>query len=157
MSNNVSYVTRILYRSFCLVSSYPSFIPPVVNHLLWKIVVELYRVPVIPPLTSHTKIVGINIINSKDWSINYDTPILGLKLPLQLEIIFPCTISLINIWIDGIISFNNPWLIDIKLNTNWICIGTIIHLYKPVPCIWHTGFQGWGVRNEIPPVSINPN
>ena len=66
MRNNVSYVTRILYRLSCLVSSYSSFSPPFVNHILCKIVVELFRVTVIPPLTSLTKIVGINIIHSKD-------------------------------------------------------------------------------------------
>ena len=78
-----------------------------------------------------------------------------MKIPLQLEIILPCTIALINIIIYVIIYLRKPWLIDIKLNTNWIDIGTIIHMYKPVPCIWNTKFGG--VRNEIPPVSVNPN
>ena len=155
--NNFYYATSLLYRLSCLVSSFPYFSPPVVNHLLCEVVVELCMVPVVPPLTSLTKLVCINIIHSKDWSINSDTPILGLKLPLQLEIILPCTFALINLWIAGIISFSNPWLIDIKLNTNWVCIGTIIHLYNPVPCIWHTSFQVWGVRNTRPPVFSNPN
>ena len=66
MRNNVSYVTRIFYRLSCLVSLCPSFSPAVVNHLLFKIVLEHCRVPVIPPLTSLTKIVGINIIYSMD-------------------------------------------------------------------------------------------
>ena len=64
--NNISYVTRILYRLSCLVSSCPSFIPLVVNHLLCKFVLELCRVPVTPPLTILTDIVGVNIIHSKD-------------------------------------------------------------------------------------------
>ena len=152
-----SYVTRILYRLSYLVSSCLCFSPPVVNHLLFKILVELCRFTVIPPLTSLTKILGINIIHSNYWSINYNTPILGLKIPLQLEIILPCTVALINLWIHGIISFSNPWLIDPKLNTNWIWIGYIIHLSKPVPCIWYTMFQEWGVRNEIPLVSVKSN
>ena len=73
---NISYVTRIFYRLSCLVSSCTSFSPLVVNHLLCKIVVDLFRVTIIPPLKSLTKIVGINIIHSKDWSINSDTQIL---------------------------------------------------------------------------------
>ena len=101
MKNNISYVTRIFYSFSCLVSLCPSFSPPVVNHLLWNILVEICRVPFIPTLTSLTKIVGIDIIHSKDWSINADTPILGLKLPLQLEIILPRTVDLCqssNLW-----------------------------------------------------------
>ena len=43
MRKNVYYVTRIFYRLSCLVSLCPSFSPPVVNHLLCKIVVELCR------------------------------------------------------------------------------------------------------------------
>ena len=155
--NNISYVTRILYRLSCLFYLFPSFGPPVVNNFLCKIVVELFRVIFIPPLTSLAKIGGINIIHSKDWIINSDTPILGLKLPLQLEIILPCTVALINIQISGRLYFIHPWLIDLKFNTNWICIGGVIHLSKPVICIWHTRFQGWGVRNEIPLFSVNPN
>ena len=135
MTNNVSYATRIFYRLSCLVYLCASLSPPVVNHLLWNILVELCRVPVIPPLTSLTKILGINTIHSKYWSINCDNPILGMKLPLQLEIILFCTVALINPRIYGIISFSHPWLLEIKLNTNWIYIGTIIHLSKPVPCI----------------------
>ena len=84
MKNNISYVTRIFYSFSCLVSLCPYFSPPVVNHLIWNILVELYRVPFIPTLTSLTKIVGINILNSKYWSMNSGTPILGLKLTLQL-------------------------------------------------------------------------
>ena len=95
--------------------------------------------------------------HSKGWSINFDTPIVVLRLPLQLEIVLPRTVALINLRTYGITSFSNPWLIDLKLKTNWICIGTIIHLSNPVPCIWHTRFQGWCVRNGIPPVSVNPN
>ena len=146
MRNNVSYVTSILYRFYCLVYVCPSFVPSVVNHLICNIVLELCRVPVILPLTSLTNIVGINIIHSKYWISNSVTPILG-KLTLQLEIILPRTVDLINIRIYVIISFSNPWLIDLKLNANWIYIGTIIHLSKPVPWIWHTRFQGLGVRN----------
>ena len=93
MRNNISYAGRILYRLCCLVSSCPSFIPPFVNNLLCKIEVELCRVPVIPPLTILTKIVGINIFHSKDWSINSDTPIIGLNPPLQLDIILPHTVN----------------------------------------------------------------
>ena len=99
-------------------------------------------VPVIPPLTSLTIILGINIIHSKDSSINFYTPILGLNLPLQLEVILPSTVALINIKIYEMISFSHPLMIDHKLNTNWICIGTIIHLSKPVTCIGQTRFQG---------------
>ena len=157
MRNNVSYVTRIFYRFSCLVPSCPSFSPPVFNHLLCEILIELCRVPVIPPLTILTKIVGINIIHYKDWSINFDIPILGLKLPLQLDIILPCTIALINLKISGIISSRHTLLIDIKINTNWICIRSIVHLSKPVPFIWQTRFQGWSVINEITPVPLNPN
>ena len=65
MRNNVSYVTMIFYRLSYLVFPCPSFSPPVVNHLLCNIVVEICRVTVIPPLTSITKIVGINIIHYK--------------------------------------------------------------------------------------------
>ena len=155
--NNFSYVTRIFYRLSCLVSSCSSFSPPVVNHLLFKILVELCRVTIITSLTRLTKIVGINIVHYKDLSINSDTPIFGMQIPLQLEIILPCTVALINLRISGIISLFNPWLIDIKLNTNYICIGNIIHLSKTVPCIWHTRFQGLGIRNEIPRVSVRPN
>ena len=140
-SNNVSYVTRILYRLSCLVSSCPSFSPPVVNNLLCEIVIELCRVPFIAPLISLTKILGIKIIHSKDWSVNFDTPILGMKLPLQLEIILPHTVALINIQIYGIIYFSQPWLINLKLNKNWICIGTIIQIYNPVPSVGQTRFQ----------------
>ena len=147
MRNNIYYVTRIFYRLSCLVSPCPYFSPPVVNYILCEIVVELCRINVIPPITILTNIVVINIINSKDWIINFDTPILGLKLPLQLEIILPRTVALINLRFSGIISFSHPWLIDLKSKMNWICIGTIIHLYKPIPCIWYTRFQGWGVRN----------
>ena len=118
--NNIYYVTRILYRLSCLVSSCTSFSPLVVNDILFKIVVEFFRIPVIPPLTILTNILGINIINSKDWSINFDTPILGLKLPFQLEIILPRMVAITNIKIDGIIYFIHPWFIDIKLNTKWI-------------------------------------
>ena len=96
--NSVSYFTRILYRLSCLVSSCSSFIPPVVNRLLCNIVVELCKVPFILPLTSLTNIVGINIINSKDWSIKSDTPIVGLKLPIKLEIILPRSVALVNLW-----------------------------------------------------------
>ena len=64
-----------------------------------------------------------------------------MKLPLQLEIILPCTVALINLLIDGIISFSHPWLIDLKINTNCIFIGAIIHLSKPFPCIWIPGFK----------------
>ena len=145
--NNISYVTRILYRLSCLVSSLPSFSPPVVNQPPGNILVEICRVTVIPPLTSLTKILGINIIHYKDLNINSDYTILGLKLPLQLEIILTCTVALVNLRIYGIIYFSHPWLIDIKLNTNLICIGTIINLSNTVPCIWHTRFQGRGVRN----------
>ena len=113
---------------------------------------ELWKINIIPPLTSLTKILGIRIIHSKDF-----TPILVLNPPLQLEIILPHTVAPINIRISGIISFSNHWLIDIKLNMNWIYIGTTIQLYNTVPCIWHTSFQGLGVRNEVPPVSVNPN
>ena len=63
----------------------------------------------------------------------------------------------VNLRFSGIIYFINPWLIDLKLNTNWICVGTIIHLSKSFPCICHTRFQVLGVRNEISPVSANPN
>ena len=155
--NNIYYVTRILYRLSCLVSLCTYFSSPVANHLLWSIVVELFSVPVILPLTILTKIVGIKIIHSKDWSINYDTPIFGLKIPLHLEIILPCMFSLINILICGIIYFSYPCLIYLKINTNLIWIGTIIHLSKTIPCIWNTKFQGWGVRSEIPPVFVKPN
>ena len=65
MSNNFSNVTSIFYRLSCLVSSCTSFSPPVVNHLLCEIVIELFRVPVIPPITSPTNIVVIIIIHSK--------------------------------------------------------------------------------------------
>ena len=63
--NNLFYVTRIFYRLFCLFYSYTSFSPPVLNHIICKIVLELCRVPVIPTLTSLTKIVGINNIHYK--------------------------------------------------------------------------------------------
>ena len=96
-----------------MVSSCTSFSPPVSNHLLYDILIELCRVPVITTRTSLTMIVGINIIHSKDLIINFDTPILGLKLPLQLEIILPCTVALINLRIFGIISFSQGWLKDI--------------------------------------------
>ena len=66
-------------------------------------------------------------------------------------------VALTNILISGIISFSNPWLTELKLNTNWIFIGTIIHMSKYVPFIWNTRLQVWGVRNEIPLVSVNPN
>ena len=69
MKNGVYYVTSIFYRFSCLVSLCPSFSPPVVNHLICQIVMGLFRVPVIPPLASLTKIVGINIIHSNDLSI----------------------------------------------------------------------------------------
>ena len=65
-----------------------------------------------------------------------------MKLPLQSEIISPLTVALINLRIYGIISFICPWLIDIKLNTNWICIGNTIQLYKPAPYIGQTRFKG---------------
>ena len=84
MRKNVSYVTRIFYRLSCLVSLCPSFSPPVVNHLLCKIVLEPCRVTAIPPLKIIPKRVGISIIHSKYLSINSDTPILGLNLPLKL-------------------------------------------------------------------------
>ena len=80
-----------------------------------------------------------------------------MKLPLQSEIISPLTVALINLRIYGIISFICPWLIDIKLNTNWICIGNILHLYKTVLCIGHTSFQVLGVRNKRPLLPFNPN
>ena len=145
--NNVSYVTRILYRFSFLLYSCTSFSLPVINHLLCEILIELCRVPIVPPITSLNKIVDINIIHSKYLNINSDTPFLGMNLPLQLEIILPCTVALINLQIYGIIYFSHPWLIDLKLNTNWICIGTIIQLSKPFPCIWNTRFQRWGVKN----------
>ena len=83
MRNYFSYVNRIFYRLSFLVSSCPYFGPPVVNHLFCDIVIEICRVLVIPPLTRLTKIVGINIIHSKDWGINFDTTILGMKLTIH--------------------------------------------------------------------------
>ena len=64
--NNISHVTRIFYRLSCLVSLCAYLSPPVVNNILFNILVELCRVLVIPPLTSLTKIVVINILHSKD-------------------------------------------------------------------------------------------
>ena len=84
MRNNISYVTSIFYRFSCLVYSCPFFITPVVNHLLCKILVEFCRFPVIPQLTSLSKILGINFIHSNYLIVNSDTPILGLNLPLRL-------------------------------------------------------------------------
>ena len=65
-------------------------------------------------------------------------------------------VALINLKIFGIISFIHPCLIDIKLNTKWICIGTIIHLYKYVPSICNNRFQGRVFINEIKLESVNP-
>ena len=66
MRNIVSYVTRMFYRLSCLVSSCPYFSPLVVNHLLCEIVMELFRVPFMSPITILTKIIGINVIHYKD-------------------------------------------------------------------------------------------
>ena len=135
LRKNVPYLTIILYRLSCLLSSCPYFSPPVVNDLLYEVVIERRRAPVIPTLTRLNKVVCINSIHSKEWIINFYTPILGLNLPLQLEIILPCTVALINLRIYGIISFSHPWLIDLKLNTNWICIG-ISSTYLSLPLEW---------------------